>query len=208
MGQRLGTKKAQTNVPGSMCYHVKCRGGFAAAGWRPPWLRPCPWLPRMYCRQIEAVNATQYCQGVPSKIHRVWMKANKTGMRFNGPATNLAIWHTMTNSSRKQQHCCCSNNTIIATHRAAAAAAAALCMHMKLTSILLRRHPNHHRTYIYTGNKIHGANKKKVKLAHTQKNGPSEIRTADPQIAQTATYPLPHYLSCAHRPSVVCIYTY
>ena len=23
------------------------------------------------CRQIEAVNATQYCQGVPSKINRV-----------------------------------------------------------------------------------------------------------------------------------------
>ena len=52
----------------------------------------------------------------------------------------------MTNSSRNQQHCCCSNSTI-ATHRAAVAAAAALCIHVKLTSRLLRRHLNHHRTY-------------------------------------------------------------
>ena len=113
------------------------------------------------CRQIEAVNTTQYCHGVPSKIDRVSIKRNKnTGIRFNEPATNLAIQHTMTNSSRKQQHCCqaASNNNSIATHRAAtaaaAAAAAALCMHIKLTFRLLRRHVNHHRTYFCTCNKI------------------------------------------------------
>ena len=87
----------------------------------------------------------------------------KTGVRFNEPATNLAIRHTMTNSSRKQQHCCCSNNSSAATH--GAAAAAAFCMHIyiyiKLTSRLLRRHLNHHRTYFYTGNKLYGANKTK-----------------------------------------------
>ena len=33
-----------------------------------------------------------------------------TGIRFNEPATNLNIRHTMTNRSRKQQHCCSSNN--------------------------------------------------------------------------------------------------
>ena len=39
-------------------------------------------------------------------------------------------------------------------HRAAAAAAAAaLCMHINLTPRLLRRHLNHHRTYIYAGTK-------------------------------------------------------
>ena len=78
------------------------------------------------------------------------------------PQNELAFRHTMTNSSRKQQHCCCSNNSSIATDRAAAAAvvaaavaagaeaaaaaaaaaapAAALCMHVKLTYRLLRRH--------------------------------------------------------------------
>ena len=41
--------------------------------------------------------------------------------------------------------------TVISTHsRAAAAAAAALCMHIKRTSRLIRRHLNHHRTYVYT----------------------------------------------------------
>ena len=73
--------------------------------------------------------------------------------------SNLAIRHTMTNSSRKQQHCCCSNNSSIATRRAAA-----LCMHLKLTYRLLRRHLSHHRTYFYPGTK-----KKEVKEAHTKK---------------------------------------
>ena len=39
---------------------------------------------------------------------------------------------------------------VITTRRAAAAAAAALCMHIALTSRLLRRHPSNHRTYFYT----------------------------------------------------------
>ena len=38
-----------------------------------------------------------------------------TGIRFNKPAINLVIRHTMTNSCRKQQYCCCSNNSSIAT---------------------------------------------------------------------------------------------
>ena len=46
----------------------------------------------------------------------------------------------------------CLRNSNKTTHnRAASAAAAALCMHIKLTSRLLRRHLNHHRTYFYTG---------------------------------------------------------
>ena len=69
-----------------------------------------------------------------------------TGSRSNEPATSLAIGHTMTNSSRKQQHSCCGNNSSIATRRVAVAAAA-LCMHVNLTSVLLRRHLSHDRTY-------------------------------------------------------------
>ena len=100
------------------------------------------------CRQIEAVNATQYCQGVPSNKSRLNEEKENTGIRFDEPATTLAIRHTMTNSSGKQQHCCCSNNSSTTTRRAVPAAeAAALCMHIKRTPRLLRRHLNDHRTY-------------------------------------------------------------
>ena len=34
---------------------------------------------------------------------------------------------------------------------------------------MLNRHLNHHRTHVDTGNKIHGVNQKKVKLAHKKK---------------------------------------
>ena len=83
-------------------------------------------------------------------------RERNTDIRFKEPATKLAIQHTITNSGRKQKHWCCSNNSSIATHRAAAAtaaaaaAAAALCMHVRLTSRFLRRHLNHHRTYMFT----------------------------------------------------------
>ena len=88
------------------------------------------------CRQIEAVNTIRYRQGVHQNKSSLIEDKENTGIRINEPATNLAIRHTMTNSSRKQQHCCCSNIST-GTHRAAAAAA--LCMHIKLTSRLLRR---------------------------------------------------------------------
>ena len=51
----------------------------------------------------------QYCQGVYTwKIYRVWMKKKKTldGIRFNQPATSLAIRHMAANSNS-----CCSKNT-------------------------------------------------------------------------------------------------
>ena len=88
-------------------------------------------------RQIEAVNATlvRYCQGFIKNKSRLNEDKENTGIRFNESATKLAIRHTMANSS--------SNNSSIATHRAAAAdpaAVAALCMQIKLTSRLLRRH--------------------------------------------------------------------
>ena len=43
------------------------QGCSAPTGWRPPWLRVCQYLPRMYamyCRFIEAVYVTDYCQGL------------------------------------------------------------------------------------------------------------------------------------------------
>ena len=130
------------------------------------------------CRQIEAVNATQYCQGVPSKNKSCLNKEKEnTGVRFNEPATNLAIRHTMTNSSREQQHCCCSNNSGIATDRAAAAAAAAaLCKHINLTSRLSNKH-----AYFYTGKK-----KEKKK----KKNSPPrfELRTPRAQRQRSTCY--------------------
>ena len=52
-------------------------------------------------RHIKAVKASEYCQRMPSIRDRVIPKTNKTGARFNEPATNLAFWHTMTNSSGK-----------------------------------------------------------------------------------------------------------
>ena len=124
-----------------------------------------------------------------------------TEFRFNEPTT-LAIRHTMTNNNRKQQHCCCSNNSSIAAHRAAAAAAAAaaLCMHIKLTSRLLRRHLNHHMCLL-----LHW-NKKKGKC-HTKKTA-SGIRTTDTEVRRAATYLLPHSVYGIHRPRLVYIYTY
>ena len=74
--------------------------------------------------------------------------------------------------------------TVITTHRAAAAAAAAaalLCMHIKLTSRLLRRHLNH-RTYFYTGTKKHAGNVTKK----TKKAPSSLIRTTDAEVRGTA----------------------
>ena len=69
-------------------------------------------------------------EGYIKKESRFNEEKENTGNRLNESATivNVAIRHTMTNSSRKQQHCCCSINSGIASHRAsAAAAAAALC---------------------------------------------------------------------------------
>ena len=70
-----------------------------------------------------------------------------------------------------------------ATHKAASAAAvaAALYMHIKLTSRLLGRHLNHHRTYFYTGAKKGNWRTKKT---------PSGIRKTDPQGGKPPTcYP-------------------
>ena len=118
------------------------------------------------------------------------------------PNEGYSRQYNYTNSSRRQQHCCCSNNSRKATHRVAAAAAAALCMHIyfriKLNYRLLRRHFNHHRTY-FTLVRNTWRQPKKVKLVH-KKKVPPEIRTTDPQMAQAATYLLPHYVSCIHRP--------
>ena len=38
---------------------------------------------------------------------------------------------------------------------------------------------------------------------YTQKKTPSEIRTADDVIGETATYLLPHSIYCLHRPRLV-----
>ena len=108
-----------------------------------------------------------------------------TEFRFNEPTT-LAIRHTMTNNNRKQQHCCCSNNSSIAAHRAAAAAAAAaaLCMHIKLTSRLLRGHLNQHLTYFYT------AKQNKGNATRTKKHHPGfEPRTSRSERQQPTCYP-------------------
>ena len=76
-----------------------------------------------------------------------------TGIRFNEPATNLAIRHTTTNSSRKQQH--------------------SVYIHIKLildcsgaTSIII--------LHIFTLVTKYMAPTKKVKMAH-KKRAPSEI---------------------------------
>ena len=56
--------------------------------------------------------------------------------------------------------------TVMTAHRAAAAAAG-LCMYIKLTSRLLRRHLNHHRTYFCTGTRRRGmSHQKKTKRHH------------------------------------------
>ena len=79
---------------------------------------------RRICRQFEAANATQHIlpRGTMKNGSRLNEEKENAGIRFNKPGTTLAIWHTMTNSSKKTQHCCCSNNSSIATDRAAASA--------------------------------------------------------------------------------------
>ena len=44
-------------------------------------------------------------------------------------------------------------------------------------------------------------------LAHAEKTS-SKILTTDAEVAGTVTYLLPHSVSCVHRPTFVCIYTY
>ena len=115
------------------------------------------------------------------KLNRVLSEGKENNrIIINEPATNLAIQHTITNRGRKQQqHCCCCNNSSIATHTAAAAAAAAapapLRMHIKRTSQLFTRHVNHHRTYFYTGIKIHGANTRRENDTRQKGHHPCEI---------------------------------
>ena len=137
---------------------------------------------------------TQYCQGVPSGItSRLDEEKENTGVRFNGPATVLAIQHTMTNSSGKQQHGCCSNNSsiLVGTDRAAAAAAA-LCMYAYETDLSIIVH-------IFTLGKKRRKNEKKQ---------PSQVRTTDAEGSATAVYLLLHSFSYIHRLRLVCIYTY
>ena len=123
----------------------------------------------------------QYCQGVHKNKPRLNEEKENTGIRFNEPATNLGIRHTITNN-RKQQHCCCSNDT----QRAAAAAAAALCMHINLTSRLLKRHLNHHTWYI----SLHWDKKKSENGAQKKKRRPRfEPRTPRSQGQQPICYP-------------------
>ena len=55
------------------------------------------------------------------QIFRVSMERTKNWNQMQSTtATNIAIRHTMTNSSGKQQHCSCSNSSI-ETHRATVA---------------------------------------------------------------------------------------
>ena len=111
-------------------------------------------------RQIDAVNATvlSIAKGSIKNKSSLNAEKEKAGIKLNEPANK---WPSGTRcrtpaarirstAALQQQH------SSTATHRAAAAAAAAaaaLCMHIKLTSRLLRWHLNHHRTYFYTGNK-------------------------------------------------------
>ena len=69
---------------------------------------------------------------------------------------------------------------------------------IKLTSRLFKRHLDHHRIYFHTWNK-----KERVKMAHT-KETPSESRTTDAELEETATYLLPHSITCIRRPTLVC----
>ena len=64
----------------------------------------------MYCRQIEAVNATVLPRD--SLKYRLNEEKDNTGIRFNEPATNFAIRQTMTNSSSSF-----SNTSSITTHK-------------------------------------------------------------------------------------------
>ena len=78
------------------------------------------------------------------------------------------------------------SNISTATHRAAAAvaAAAALCMHIKLTSRLLRGHLNQHLTYFYT------AKQNKGNATRTKKHHPGfEPRTSRSERQQPTCYP-------------------
>ena len=112
------------------------------------------------CRPIEVASAKQYCQGVHEQYFALerterdhWDQIRWTSTFYGYAAHDDEL--------QQQQH---SN-----TQSGIAAVAAALCMHMKLTSRLLRPHLHHHRTYCYTGNNIHGANEeKKRKMAHNK----------------------------------------
>ena len=75
--------------------------------------------------------------------------------------------------------------TVTTAHsRAAAAAAAALCMHIKLTSRLLRGHLNQHLTYFYT------AKQNKGNATRTKKHHPGfEPRTSRSERQQPTCYP-------------------
>ena len=75
-------------------------------------------------------------------------------------------------------------------------------LYVQLTSRLLRRHLNHHRTYFYS----EGTKKKTWNMAQKKTKKPSEIRTTDAEVTGTATYLLPHTNYCIHRPRLVCIY--
>ena len=83
-----------------------------------------------------------------------------------------------------------SSDSSITSHRASAAAAAAtaaastLCIHIKLTSRLLWRHLNYHRTH-FTPSLVTVDAAKKKKPNKTKL--PSETRTPDPDLAGTET---------------------
>ena len=125
------------------------------------------------CRQIDAINkCDSNAKGCNKNKSRLNEEKEKTGIRFNEPATKLA----------NPAH----DSSSIATHRAPATAAAVLYTHIRVTSRLLRRHLNHHRTYFYTVvKKIHSPTKKSEN--GTQKKNTIRDRTTDPQVARTTT---------------------
>ena len=119
------------------------------------------------------------------KKSRLNEEEENTGIRFfDEPAPNLAIRHTMTSSSRKQRHCCCSNNSTIATQSSSSSSSSSssggstlYTLYNTDSSITQTTPQSYYRTsyqvpgtYFHTSNKRHGANKKKVNVAHTEKN--------------------------------------
>ena len=73
------------------------------------------------CRQIETVNATQYCQGVHFKKSRLNRERKPLGS--DSMNQHQFFGHPAHDDEQQQEaeHCCCSNNSSVAT--------AAVCMY-------------------------------------------------------------------------------